>query len=133
MLLLADGQLLLGKLFHGLLVAGHRKLGGVLAAFKQFGVHPLALLARQVVEEDGDDAQQAGQGGDNGTHNEQAVLGVVGLRFADAMVFDNTTSLGTLLVMTMIVVFIIGMIYVYTRPAALQASAVGEVRNATQT
>jgi len=58
---------------------------------------------------------------------------VVGLRFADAMVFDNTTSLGTLLVMTMIVVFIIGMIYVYTRPAALQASAVGEVRNATQT
>ena len=58
---------------------------------------------------------------------------VVGLRFADAMVFGETTSLGTLLVMTMIVVFVIGMIYVYTRPSALQASAVGEIRNASQT
>ena len=58
---------------------------------------------------------------------------VVGLRFADEMVFDNTTSLGILLVMTMIVVFVIGMIISYTRPATLQANAVGEIRNALQT
>ena len=58
---------------------------------------------------------------------------VVGLRFADEMVFDGTTSLGLLLVMTMIVVFVVGMILSYTRPSMLEASAVGEIRNASQT
>ena len=58
---------------------------------------------------------------------------VIGLRFADEMVFDGTTSLGLLLVMVMIVVFVVGLIFAYARPSALQAAAVGEARNASQT
>ncbi len=58
---------------------------------------------------------------------------VVGLRFADEMVFGETTSLGLLLVMALIVIFVIAMIISYTRPSALQGSAVGEIRNASQT
>ena len=58
---------------------------------------------------------------------------VVGLRFADEMVLGGSTSLGLILVMMMIVVFVIGMIISYARPSTLAASSVGEIRNASQT
>ncbi|MCR4995162.1 MAG: rod shape-determining protein RodA [Bacteroidales bacterium] len=53
---------------------------------------------------------------------------VVGLRFADEMVLEGTTSLGLLLVMAMIVVFTAGLLFSYARPSALFGSVLGEQR-----
>ena len=47
---------------------------------------------------------------------------VVGLRYADQMVFAESTSLGFLLVMLLIVFFVAGLLFAYTRPAALESS-----------
>ena len=57
---------------------------------------------------------------------------VVGLRFADEMVLSDTTSLGTILVMGLIIFFVAGMVFIYCRPAVL-SKEMGEVRNAAQT
>jgi len=57
---------------------------------------------------------------------------VVGLRFADDKVLGGATSLGAVIVMLMIVVFVIGMIIVYCRPVALRAKGAGENRSARQ-
>ena len=56
---------------------------------------------------------------------------VVGLRFADEMVLAESTSLGVLLVMFLIVVYIAGLLFTYTRPAALE-SAEGEMHSSRQ-
>ena len=58
---------------------------------------------------------------------------VVGLRFADEKVLAGTTSLGAIIVMLMIVVFVIGMMMVYCRPAALRGQGAGENRAAHMT
>lgn len=58
---------------------------------------------------------------------------VVGLRFADEMVLQGTTSLGQLLVTLMIVIFMTGLTYSYCRPQALQSTFVGEQRSVSQT
>ena len=55
---------------------------------------------------------------------------VVGLRFADERVLGGATSLGAIAVMLMIVVFVIGMIIVYCRPAALLGETAAESRAA---
>ncbi|MBP5771782.1 MAG: rod shape-determining protein RodA [Bacteroidaceae bacterium] len=58
---------------------------------------------------------------------------VVGLRFADVMVLSGTTSLGVLLVMLLIVVFVAGLIFAYARPSVLQRENAGESRAAAHT
>ena len=47
---------------------------------------------------------------------------VVGLRYADQMVFGEATSLGFLLVMLLIVFFVAALLFSYTRPSALESS-----------
>ena len=42
---------------------------------------------------------------------------VIGIRFADVLIFNNSTSLGTLLVLLMILFFTAGMLYVYAPSA----------------
>ena len=58
---------------------------------------------------------------------------VVGLRFSEEMVLADSTNLGQLLVIIMVVVFMAGMIIVYCRPSALAGHTTGEVRNAAHT
>jgi len=56
---------------------------------------------------------------------------VVGLRYADVMVLGDSTSLGTLLVLSFILAFVAAMLMVYTSPHATDIQLMGEQRTAT--
>ena len=57
---------------------------------------------------------------------------VVGLRYSLTMVLSETTELGSILVMAIVILFTAGLTIVYCRPSSLDSEA-GEVRNAAQT
>ena len=56
---------------------------------------------------------------------------VVGLRYADILVLGGTTSLGMLLVLAIILVFVAAMLFVYTSPRTSDIQRLGEQRTAT--
>ena len=56
---------------------------------------------------------------------------VVGLRYADVMVLGATTSLGSLLVLAIIMAFLVAMLFVYTYPKSTDIQLLGEQRTAT--
>ncbi len=48
---------------------------------------------------------------------------VIGLRFSEVLILSNSTCLGEVLVMLMIVIFVIALIIIYCRPAALAGTS----------